>query len=136
MRTWHPGIPESVRAKYGRFVWHEWRATPQPRPVRPVEIPGKTCCRCHRTKPITNFILRPEKPDGRSEYCKGCVDKDWRRPERVIDGARYLYCNGCEEMLPEDRFNKWKRTRAGRYPTCRECRSKSRRAKRQAKEAA
>lgn len=33
---------------------------------------GKPCCRCHETKPLTDFYPRKDAKDGRGPYCKPC----------------------------------------------------------------
>jgi hypothetical protein len=36
---------------------------------------GKACSRCEKVKPLEDFHLRADRPDGRQSRCKACVSE-------------------------------------------------------------
>lgn len=53
------------------------RAWLDTRPARPTDA-WKACPRCETSKPLDFFSLNPQRPDGRSLYCRSCVADDQR----------------------------------------------------------
>ena len=47
---------------------------------------SKTCARCHRKMPISQFGVRRSSPDGRMSYCKPC----WSGITAAARKRRYL----------------------------------------------
>jgi len=54
----------------------------------------KICVKCNETKPITEFYHTDKTIDGRSKYCKKCIDKYYQdNPELKKEYSKAHYYN-------------------------------------------
>ena len=67
----------------------------------------KTCSRCKRTLPVSEFSHKSKEPDGFESYCKDCVAKKSREYyyRTKNQGAKHPYANSMTrtvlDLLPE-----------------------------------
>lgn len=62
----------------------------------------KTCTRCRRRKPISEFNRRSRSPDGRQCHCRECAKMLRRQREAAKEAAR-KYADGiAAELDPRD----------------------------------
>lgn len=99
----------------------------------------KTCTKCGRELPISEFYARTGAKDGLQTICKECHNaatkkcrEDKKDKEAPIDAiepqapACTKKCPRCGRELPADAFGKHSRTRDNLQPYCRDCRSEAR----------
>lgn len=80
----------------------------------------KTCTKCHKTKPHSDFHKKKQIHDGYAYHCKSCVreydmkENDPKRvmPRKEVDGL--IHCRKCEQYLDKSKF--W-----SQQTYCREC---------------
>ena len=89
----------------------------------------KSCSRCKKTKPYSDFNKRNASKDGHSGYCKECAnnynktryDKTYTGvfPKKIVDG---LYnCRHCNKYFPENEMHMVKNRGYESYTYCITC---------------
>lgn len=81
----------------------------------------KTCTKCEKAKPKTQFNARPSARDGLQYYCKSCQGgrpKNKRQPKPLV-GIEHT-CKKCGETKDLSLFPAYK---DGRIRSCNTCRA-------------
>src|SRR5271169_6532501 len=86
----------------------------------------KTCNKCTETKPLDEFPIRPDSPDGHRNECKECKSKYLKAyhknpPVKEILPYGMKRCNGCDSVKSVCEFGKKKTTKDGLKPHCLIC---------------
>lgn len=80
----------------------------------------KTCPRCGKAKPLTEFNRWRESPDGRAARCSACAAE--RKADAAALAARgEKRCAICKLAKPLDEFRKRSQGRNGRGAWCNDC---------------
>lgn len=94
----------------------------------------KTCSRCKKTLPITEFHRATKGTYGVGGYCKLCQDirqKEWRKKRRtnVPEPAKpNKVCSNCNKDLPISEFYVGIYGSGGKQSSCKSCQKKKSRA--------
>ena len=91
----------------------------------------KTCSKCKKTKPGTEFYRQHAQKDGLATACRACLYRKKNEARAQVDVSEPTvtkkWCPSCLEFLPADAFKGDKRTKSGLWVYCRGC-EKDRRA--------
>lgn len=97
----------------------------------------KVCCRCHEIKPIEEYGVDRDKPDGHNKQCKVCVREVYREryvpatkkgpryPIHEKDGKMVKECSACHEIKSLDTFYQTKATLDSKTVPCKACTDKA-----------
>ncbi len=89
-------------------------------------MPDKTCNRCQKTLPISEFSVKRNTKDGLYGFCRGCkseADKISRAKRACSKPPVDKTCSSCEEMKNPLHFGKNKSKPDGLHDTCKVCKS-------------
>ena len=93
---------------------------------RNFQLPAeKTCKRCGKTKPHTEFYRASAKNDGLASACKKCLYASKNAARRKINVTEPTvtekWCPGCLDVLPAASFSRSSRYRTGLWTYCKAC---------------
>lgn len=107
---------------------------PMTKPLAP-QAQTKTCTKCGRELPISEFYAKAGSKDGLQTQCKECHNAatrksiEKRKADNIFNGPGIKSCPRCGQDLPKEAFGKNARTRDGLQPYCKKCRSEARKGK-------
>ena len=94
--------------------------------VDPSAPPSKLCTRCREMKPLTDFYLMTNSPDGHQCWCKVCHSSGRIPTPRVVapkpPGMRF--CRRCGETKTTALFPSDRNSKDGLYSLCKSCKNK------------
>jgi hypothetical protein len=97
----------------------------------------KTCSKCNRLLPVSEFHVHSQTSSGLASACKSCSSAAFKATYvptvrttaiLVVDGKKL--CTGCDKVLPVSEFGKDKSTKTGLAHRCKKCAAAKQRAKR------
>lgn len=102
----------------------------------------KSCSKCERLLPVSEFGVHSQTSSGLTSACKSCTSGAFKATyvptvrttaNLVVDGKKL--CTGCAKVLPVTEFGKDKSTKTGLAHQCKKCAAAKQRAKRDADKA-
>lgn len=95
------------------------------------DMERKTCNKCHRNKPVSDFTKDSKSPDGFCRICKECRKRYAVISEYRMGMARKKQshpmevtskrCGKCNKTFPIDHFHKNKLQKDGHSSVCKDC---------------
>lgn len=81
----------------------------------------KTCSRCHRAQPDSEFQKHPHTRDGLHSWCKQCNREYQQNRDFEPQWDALQRCATCGETKPGTEFYVNRKTKLGLSPSCKDC---------------
>lgn len=86
--------------------------------------PAKTCCRCGKSRPVTEYYADPRALDGLRSECRTCAAERLKLREAAKSQAELSgpkVCTRCKQAQDRKEFNRDRSASSGLHPWCRTC---------------